>query len=625
MARVEVVMFPHIFGQSKGRSPKAHPSRPAYRPQLDRLEDRLTPTVYTIAPSVTAGQTNTFTSLSQAVAVAVAGDQIIIDPGANPGSATIAQNNLLIEGLASAGYQGMQATGTQVPSLQLLGNGDVLANLWLGTVSIGNGSTGEIFVDSLFSGQGIAQTITTAGSFTFANDGNNTVMGCTFIDGAMVRLGNSAASNLTTAANDNISNNVFLNPLTNAIIVQNETAGLTIANNRINNTNAAGGTEFILATDCVGSISGNIINGPAAVGTVGILAKDYNDIDAETTNLTIANNVITTNQTAIEVQRFSTVDAFTVAVTNNTLAANQVGLVVTGNSEGNGSDYGNLTIEDNDFRGYSGANGNFAIEAVDSAFFPVISPAAVNTVTAQSNIFSVSNPQIVLNTANAPGTTLTVTTLLPASEANLFAMFQTLGGGPPTAAQINSFSTASLSVQAAAATTSSQAAKVFVDGLYVSLLGRMPGAGEDQTWINDLTTGGTSEETVLIGFLTSAEYYNKMAAGSANANNAWVQSLYTNLLGRQASAAEIAGWAGQIPKVGLVAIVQGFLLSAEFRTDQLAGMYDGTIVGAVFAPDLLKRHTVPSPAELAGWVNSGLKLRQLEAQLLASGEFALNG
>jgi hypothetical protein len=617
-------MLPHFVGWLKGRCAASQPRRFTYRPRLDWLEDRLAPaTLYKIVPSVGAGSLNSFTTLSQALAVAKDGDHIMVEPGANPGSATVFQNNLVLQGDPAAGYLGLQTNGTQIPSLVLFGNGNVVANLCVGSLTIGAGVTGENITGCLFNGTGIVQTPGTPTSFQ--TDGNNSVLGCTFVNGADVRMGSMGGSTFATAANDTISNNVFWNPTFNAIIVQNETGGLVVSNNRINHTDPNSGTIFIMAIDCVGTISGNVINGTAATGAVGILIKDFNVVDPQTTNLTVTNNVITTNQTGIEIQRFASTNTFAVALTNNTLASNQVGLVLTGNSAGNGADYGSLTITANDFRGYSGANGSFAILTTDNAFYPATAPTKSNVLTLQSNIFSAANPQTVISTSNSPGTTFNLTTLLSTGQYNLMAMFQALGGGPPTAAQFTSMTAAGPVVQALGAVTSSQAAKTFVDGLYVTLLGRMPGNGEDLGWITNLTVGGMTDEQAIVLFVTSGEYYGKVTQGSANPNAAWIQSLYTNLLGRQAGGAEINGWMSAVPTLGLGGIAQAFVSSAEFRIYQVNAMYGAGSMGVIFAPNLLKRRVVPSLTEVAGWTAPGLDLRAIEVQLLAGLEFALDG
>jgi hypothetical protein len=223
------------------------------------------------------------------------------------------------------------------------------------------------------------------------------------------------------------------------------------------------------------------------------------------------------------------------------------------------------------------------------------------------------------------GSFIDISNPMTGGAANLTAMFETLGGGPPTAAQLTADSKLTAAAQAFAAVTSTQAARVFVDNLYVSLLGRMCGAGEDQGWVNHLSSGAATQEQVVAGFLTSTEYFNKVGAGSASPTGAWVQSLYTNLLGRQAATAEVNGWVGAVANIGTPGVAQAILNSAEFRADQLNGFYGAGDIGVVYAPAILKRSAPPSMAEITPWVVNGGTLRNIEIALLSSFEFSVAG
>src|SRR5580704_9404338 len=153
-------MIPHIFRWLR-RHPAKRSHRFDYRPRLDCLEERLTPALFKVALAVNVGQ-NTFTTLSQAVTTAQSGDTIEILAGANPGSATVTQDNLTIVGDPGGGYQGLQASGTHVPAIVLLGNNDTLRGLFVGSVNIGIGATGQTVVNCLLDGQGVTQAFGTA-------------------------------------------------------------------------------------------------------------------------------------------------------------------------------------------------------------------------------------------------------------------------------------------------------------------------------------------------------------------------------------------------------------------------------------------------------------------------------
>ena len=72
-------------------------------------------------------------------------------------------------------------------------------------------------------------------------------------------------------------------------------------------------------------------------------------------------------------------------------------------------------------------------------------------------------------------------------------------------------------------------------------------------------------------------------------------------------------------------MVTDFVSSVEFRTDQVMAFYGGGAVGVIFAPNILKRPAIPTPAEVAGWADSALDLRTIEIMILSSAEFGANG
>jgi hypothetical protein len=271
----------------------------------------------------------------------------------------------------------------------------------------------------------------------------------------------------------------------------------------------------------------------------------------------------------------------------------------------------------NDFRGYvGGQGGTYAIHTLDLNTPPT-------TIPARGNIFSVLSPQSVV----IPSTNTSIDTANPmlGAGASLAAMFASVAGAPTMSDQIN-LGAAPVAKQSAGVVHSTQVATAFVDGLYVSLLGRSPGAGEDQTAVTGLVKSTLTEEQLITIFVTSLEYFNKVTQGSAFPNGAWVQSLYTNILGRQGSGTEvnagITALAGGMTQADLATM---FVKSTEFRTHQVQAFYGVPWVGAVFAPNLLKRTSMPTDTGIAAAVNSTMDLLTIEAGILASDEFASKG
>src|SRR5260370_28468988 len=68
--------------------------------------------------------------------------------------------------------------------------------------------------------------------------------------------------------------------------------------------------------------------------------------------------------------------------------------------------------------------------------------------------------------------------------------------------------------------------------------------------------GGT-EEQFIAGVLGSGEYFNKVTASSSSPNSAFIQSLYSQLLGRTAGSSEVAFWLAALPMVGRAAVAAG--------------------------------------------------------------------
>jgi hypothetical protein len=70
-----------------------------------------------------------------------------------------------------------------------------------------------------------------------------------------------------------------------------------------------------------------------------------------------------------------------------------------------------------------------------------------------------------------------------------------------------------------------------------------------------------------------------------------------------------------LPQLGRAGVAQAFLLSQEYRADEVSNDY----------AQLLHRAQPPSDAEVNSWVNSGLDLLTIDTLFAASPEFQLNG
>lgn len=146
----------------------------------------------------------------------------------------------------------------------------------------------------------------------------------------------------------------------------------------------------------------------------------------------------------------------------------------------------------------------------------------------------------------------------------------------PTAAELSYWvatvdSGALTTTQARDALASSVEAVTYVDQIiriYQAAFGRVPDTTGINGWTNQLRNDATALSKVAAGFVNSQEWKNRY--GDNTVNDAVLQALYQNVLGRTGSAAEIAAWkaTGQ----SMTQILIGFSNSAEFQNSSSAGV-----------------------------------------------------
>jgi hypothetical protein len=156
---------------------------------------------------------------------------------------------------------------------------------------------------------------------------------------------------------------------------------------------------------------------------------------------------------------------------------------------------------------------------------------------------------------------------------------------------------------------SGEALQIRVEDLYRRFLGRDADAAEQAGWAGQLQQGLTLE-SVTQQILTSPEYQSLFVD-----DRAFVRSLYRGLLQREGSPTEIAGWVSVVPSLGRDGVAQGFLTSLELRTDTIVEDY----------AQLLHRLQPPSSAEVGGWLTDGFDALTMDVLFAASSEFQSNG
>jgi hypothetical protein len=170
--------------------------------------------------------------------------------------------------------------------------------------------------------------------------------------------------------------------------------------------------------------------------------------------------------------------------------------------------------------------------------------------------------------------------------------------------------------------TSQERLGLLVDGLYTRLLGRPSDPGGRQGFIHWMQAGATLEQ-ITVTMVTSQEYANSNASDAA-----FVQSLYSKVLGRVAGGSEVAAWVSALAGLGRAGMANAFVGSFEFRADAVQQLYGFTSAPAASPASLLARllhrAAAPSPAEVNGWASSGLDLLRIEALFAGTDEFFAN-
>jgi hypothetical protein len=178
----------------------------------------------------------------------------------------------------------------------------------------------------------------------------------------------------------------------------------------------------------------------------------------------------------------------------------------------------------------------------------------------------------------------------------------------------------SLGAIASALTHSSEYYNVLVRGWFVRYLGRNPNPGEATPWVNGLL-GGVSQVGSINALVQSNEYY--VHAGNNNA--AFVNKIYSDLLGRAPNANELSTWANN-PNVR-TALPQLILFQApnEFFQNLTNQYYLLLLRRLASTPSDLSR-LIPVGTPFGGqvWVNAmlaGTNPADVLAAILTSGEY----
>jgi parallel beta-helix repeat protein len=140
-----------------------------------------------------------------------------------------------------------------------------------------------------------------------------------------------------------------------------------------------------------------------------------------------------------------------------------------------------------------------------------------------------------------------------------------------------------------------------VDAMYSRYLDRAADPQGEQHWVALVQAGGTFEQ-VAEGLANSQEYY-VLKGGT---DQGFITGLYADVLNRSASTAELAGWETALASgASRASVAVGFLTSQEYRTDLVQSDYTTFL------------HRAADPGGLAHWVNA-LNAAFTDQELLAA-------
>ncbi|HEV3079935.1 MAG TPA: hypothetical protein VGY66_09155 [Gemmataceae bacterium] len=636
---------------------------------------------FVVPVGVPVDNVNTFATLQAALTTATvnAGDVIQIEPGSSPGNIVNADLPA-VANLTIQGDPGVAASAipqfTISDALVVAQAGFTLRNVNVGLVGAGSLSlnanatiTSSLVadvsssallpmvvsgtVDNLLNSTFVDNSSTSATAFISISPGvagtSNLIAGNTFVlnTPATALLQYSAAAAATLR--DQVSNNTFLaqpgSSPTFLLQVAGPISGLTIQDNTFSSADI--GTRAIAVSSSVAglgsvTIAGNTVNltatAPGVVGgpnTVGILITT--STAGVSLNTVIHGNLLNTVGlgSGLRFDIGNTGSVVSARVEGNDLHNNKIGVFINSTAGaalvssidlggGNQSSLGG-----NNFRSYTAAASATSGAIVTNAL------AVQGGITARSNIFANGvNPESVTfdSSENATLTDVDESSPLTGNAAfveTLYIDFLKRAGNTTSSTDAGAWVTALNNhtlTQTGVANSiirSTEALGLLLDGLYVKVLNRLPDVGGRNSFINLLQNGGTIEQ--VINTMVTAPEFNVLTG----TDSGFVQGLYSRLLGRVGSNAEIAGWVSQLPTLGRSGVANAILKSAEFRTDVVRQFYGFSpaalsSVASLFPP-LLHRTTAPTAAELNGWVNSTSDLLTIEVTIAGTGEFFTNG
>lgn len=583
------------------------PSRARRRPlhsAIEGLEDRslMSTTVYVVPLVQTLDVTHRHT-LMDAMSFAGPTGTVYIEPGAAPdaGTVNVTLDNLTIKGDPNVGWGSLP-----LYNLNVSGNGVFLSNMNLGNVTVANTATGLTVNRSQLGSLTELGAVSGAGHNTLSYD---TITGAVDLQGnsglfqvtSDLIVGNHFASSSATMlklTNSNLStidNNTFVGDGSSQVGIQvrSNSDQVTIANNHVKLTGTGSPIAIVLIN--TGGAAGNILGARVLNNTV------------ETSG----------NGVGLYANIFGTGAFFTAQVEGNEFQGNKVGIDINGIT-GSATGAGNIDVGGgsnafgtskgaNNFRGYDGIAGHYAVHLHNTD--------AGITVEAQQNIFDVgANPALAIQDANNGGGTGIVNfgNALDGNHAfvqNLFTKLLGRAGDPAAAGEIDQW-VAKLPKLGRKGVTkailySDESLGRLVNQIYANFVGAEASPDVVANWVK-LLKKGVSLSRVEASILSSPEFVGRL-------NTSFVQAVYLNVLHRPATALELSNGYKAISTRGLKGFAASITGGMERRLN--------------FAGDLHKSllHREPTALEATTLAGKSGNLLTLNLLVLSGDEFFNHG
>ncbi len=591
------------FGSHHTNNRVRPPVRPP-RPSIEALEGRelFATSIFVVPMSQPVDVTHRH-SLADAMVFAGGTGTVIIEPGAAPDASKVSVTlpSLTIKGDPNA-------PGSTLPryDLDISGDNTTVANMNLGDISVAATANNITITRSQLNNFTETGAVSGAGHnvlsqniiYGSVNLGGNSGLLQPTADLIQYNSFQSASPILLELTNSNstqIRDNKFFGDGSSQVAIQIRSGsdGVIVANNTV--TLRGLGTPVGITLSNTGGVAGNIL---------GARVLD-NVFDAGTAGTGIFCNV------------FGTGAFFSSRIEGNDLHGNKVGVDVNGITSsatgagnidlGGGSNSFGTSLGGNNFRGFNGQSGHFAIIERNT-------DAGVG-LPAKNNIFDigVTSSTVVRDGGNGGGTgSIDVSVALNADRSfvqNLYTRYLGRAGNPAAGSELDGWVSQIGALGhggvAHSILYSAESLNRIVDGFYLTYLGRNSGAGERAFWVNNISSGG-SIDAVEAGFISSPEFL-------AHINTDFVQALYINILGRTGGPSELAGWYTQLPQLGLQGVAAAFTGSKEHREKTVTKYFETLL------------HREPVAGEASTLAAMPGDLLSLEGIILGGDEFYNHG